>query len=98
MDMLNKLRRRIPDAQDEQLLADLISEAADMICAYTLRESVPEKLNGAMLEIAVMLFNRMGMEGELSHSEGSVQRSVEGLPEGIRRQLNPWRRAKAVNA
>lgn len=98
MDMLNKLRRRIPDAQDEQLLADLISEAADMICAYTLRESVPEKLNGAMLEIAVMLFNRMGMEGESSHGEGSVTRSMDSLPEHLRRQLNPWRLAKAVSA
>ena len=98
MNMLDKLRRRIPDAANEELLADLLSAAADMICAYTMRASVPEKLSGAQIEIAVILFNRMGMEGESSHAEGSVSRSAESLPEYLRRQLNPWRAAKAVGA
>lgn len=98
MNLLERLKRRIPDAADEALLSDLIADAGDMICAYTQRASVPEKLYGAQVEIAAMLFNRMGMEGESGHGEGSVSRSVESLPEFIRRQLNPWRIAKAVEA
>jgi len=96
--MLEKMKRRIPDAQDEQLLADLLEDAGRMICAYTLRSEVPEALESARLELAVMLYNRMGMEGEKQHAEGSVSRSVEGLPEYIRRQMNPFRLAKAVGA
>ena len=88
----------MPDAQDEQLLKELLEDAERMICAYTMRESVPEALRGAQLEIAAMNFNRMGMEGENSHGEGSVSRSIESLPEGLRRQMNPWRLARAVEA
>ena len=94
--MLDKLMRRIPGAKDEELLADLLSDAGSMICAYTLRKSVPLQLEGVQVEIALLLYNRMGMEGENSHDEGSVHIAVESLPEYVRRQINPWRLAKAV--
>lgn len=95
--MLEKIKRRIPDARDDALLNDLLEDAGKMICAYTLRSAVPDVLQAAQIEIAVMLFNRMGMEGEGAHGEGSVSRSVDSLPEYLRRQLNPWRSAKAVS-
>lgn len=94
--MLDKLKRRIPDAADEALLEDLLQSAQEIICAYTARESVPQVLASAQLEIAVLLYNRMGMEGESDHAEGSISRSVDSLPEFLRRQLNPWRQAKVV--
>lgn len=94
--MLERLKRRIPDGKDEALMNDLLTDAQDMILAYTGRDSVPLVLQGAQIEIAAMLFNRMGMEGESSHSEGSVSRSADSLPEYIRRQLNPFRLARAV--
>ena len=94
--MLAKLKRRIPDAKDDALLEDLLEDAESMILSYTGRDVLLEKLESVQLEIAAMLFNRMGMEGEKSHSEGSVSRSADSLPEYLRRQLNPWRLAKAV--
>lgn len=94
--MLERLKRRIPDSKDEALMNDLLTDAQGMILAYTGRDSVPLVLQGAQIEIAAMLFNRMGMEGESSHSEGSVSRSADSLPEYIRRQLNPFRLARAV--
>jgi hypothetical protein len=36
------------------------------------------------------------MEGETSHSEGSVSRSVDGLPADIRAALGPWTLARTV--
>lgn len=96
--MLEKLKRRLPEAENEALLKDLLEDAGGMICAYTRRTAVPEPLEAAQLELAVILFNRMGMEGENSHNEGSVHRSVDSLPEHLRRQLNPWRLAKGVPA
>ena len=94
--MLSKLKRRLPDCRDDALLQDLIDAAAGVICAYTGRESVPAALEHMQIEIACMLFNRMGMEGESAHSEGSVSHTAESLPEFVRRQLNPFRLAKAV--
>ncbi len=94
--MLSKLKRRLPDLQDEALLQDLIDAAAGMICAYTGREALPPQLEAAQLEIACIIFNRMGMEGESAHSEGSVSHTADSLPEFVRRQLNPFRLVKAV--
>lgn len=96
--MLEKLKRRIPDAKDDALLAELIEAAGQAICAYTGRAAVPAALEAAQLEIAAMLFNRMGMEGESDHDEGSLRRSAESLPEFLRRQLNPYRLGRAVEA
>ena len=96
--MLSKLRRRLPDCGDEMILQDMLDTAAGMICAYTGRECVPAALEYMQLEIACMVFNRMGMEGESAHSEGSVSHTAESLPEFVRRQLNPFRLAKAVQA
>ena len=96
--MLEKLFRRIPDAEDEELLGDLLEDAGRMIMAYTGRGEVPVALEGAQVALAAVLYNRMGMEGEVSHSEGGVSRSVELLPEDLKRQLNPFRLAKAVGA
>ena len=94
--MLEKLKRRIPDAANDALLNDLLDAAAAQILAYTGRTALPEALEGAQLALAAMLYNRMGMEGERAHSEGGVSRSAESLPERLRRQLNPYRLARAV--
>lgn len=47
--MLARLKRRLPDAADEALLADLLSEAAAFIRAYTRREVVPDELEDAVV-------------------------------------------------
>lgn len=96
MTALEKLGRRLPDASDEELLNDLLAQAGAFIRSYTHRDAVPDALEDAQVELAAVLFNRMGMEGESSHSEGGVSRATEGLPEGLRRWLNAWRLAKTV--
>jgi hypothetical protein len=94
--MLERLKRRIPDAADDALLSDLIDDAGGFICAYTGRDEVPDALRAAQIALAAVFFNRMGMEGEVRHAEGSAERVAEMLPEDIRRQLNPFRLARAV--
>ena len=94
--MLEKLKRRIPDAGNDALLTALLDAAEAAILAYTGRETLPEALQGAQLSLAAILYNRMGMEGESSHSEGGVSRGADSLPELLKRQLNPWRLAKGV--
>ena len=95
--MLEKLKRRIPDAKDEALLAELIEAAGQAICAYTGRAAVPAALEAAQLEIAAMLFNRMGMEGESAHSEGGVSRTAAALPDDLRAWMNCWRLARTAH-
>ena len=95
--MLTRLMRRLPEAQDEALLNDLLREAGDFIRAYTGRTEVPEALESAQVQLAAVLYNRLGMEGETRRAEGSVERVAEAVPEDLRRQLNPFRLARGVN-
>ena len=94
--MLAKLKHRLPDAADDALLNDLLEQAGAFIRAYTRRNEIPEGLEDAQIHIAAILFNRMGMEGEISHNEGCVSRTAEMLPEDVKKWLNPWRVAKTV--
>lgn len=98
MTMLAKLKRRLPDAKDDALLMDLLEQAKAFILSYTCRETLPAPLADAQVELAAILFNRMGMEGEVNHGEGGVTRTAEGLPESLRRWLNPWRRVRTMGA
>lgn len=97
--MLDRLMRRIPDAGagDRAILSDILEDAGRTICAYTLRDAVPESLEAAQIQLAVVMFNRMGMEGETIHDEGGVSRRAESMPEDILRQLRPWRRVRTVS-
>ena len=91
-----RLRAQLPEVPQEMLEA-LLLDAKDMICAYTRRATVPEVLTGAQVRLAVILYNRMGTEGETSHSEGGVSRTMEGMPGEIEKQLKPYRLAIVVN-
>ena len=94
--MLERLKRRIPDAPDDMLLQELLSEAGAFLRAYTRRDVVPDELEDAQVRIAAMLYNRMGMEGEVSRSEGGVSRTAQLLPDDLRSWLNCWRLARTM--
>jgi len=96
--MLERLKKRIPDAKDEALLLEFLTAAGDAICAYTGRTKVPAPLESVQVALAAIGYNRLGMEGETSRNEGGVSRTVQPLPEDIRRQMNPWRLARTVGA
>lgn len=93
--LLPALHLRLPDEGEEKdpLLLSLLSDAAALICALTWRKTVPQALENACVRLAVILYNRMGMEGEREHSEGDVKRAVIDLPEDLRREIFAYRRA-----
>jgi len=94
--MLERLKCRLPDAENEEMLREMLAEAEEMICAYTRRDALPEELSGAAVQLAAVLYNRLGMEGESRHSEGGIDRSVDAMPGEIAAQIKPFRLAKVV--
>lgn len=92
-----RLRARLPTAEDA-LLDALLLDAREYILSYTGRKELPEQLTGAQAQLAVIAYNRLGIEGENAHAEGGVSRGIEALPADIERQLNAWRVAKVVSA
>ena len=95
-EMIAQLRLRLPDAIDvpDALLSSLLDDAAALIRALTWRDAVPDELQNALLRLAVIFFNRMGMEGEREHTEGDIRRAADDLPDALRREITAYRLAK----
>lgn len=94
-EMLASLRTHLPEAEEGEtpLLLSLLEDAGALICALTWRECVPAALQNAQVRLAVILYNRMGMEGEREHAEGDVRRAADDLPDGLRREIFAFRKA-----
>lgn len=90
---LARMKRRlgITVATEDALLTDLITDAVSMTLAYTGQAAIPDLLNGAVTDIAVMMYNRIGAEGKGSHSEGGISITVDTLPASLKRQLDAYR-------
>ena len=82
-----------PPETDAELQA-ILDDAAAIIRALTWRSTVPEPLESAQVRLAVILYNRRGMEGETDHAEGDVRRGVSGLPPEMRSEIYAWRLAR----
>lgn len=55
------------------------------------KETMPEKYENEQIEIAKYFINKMGAEGELSHSEGGITRTYEAgdIPASLRARITP---------
>ncbi len=96
-ELIDRMKVRIaPTMAADALLQEMIDSAGETITAYTGREAVPDALKGVQLDLAVLRYNRLGIEGESSHSEGGVSRSIDEIPVSITRQLDSWRLARTV--
>lgn len=97
-ELLPRLRLSLPrqEAAPEALLTELLRQAGEMMLAYTGRDELPQVLSGAQVRLAVVLYNRLGTEGESIRREGGALMHFEGIPRLIEAQLKPYRLAKAV--
>lgn len=95
MTQLEKIKIRIPDA-DDNLLTQLLEDAENDILDYTNRNILLPKMEGLQRELAIIYYNRLEHEGETSRSEGGVSVSYE-IPESIKNRLKAYRRLKVVS-
>ena len=96
MTALERLKGRL-DGVPEEALEALLDDAEGMILAATGRCRLPRTLETAQVQLAAVLYNRSGTEGETAHSEGGVSSTMAGMPEEIWRQIAPHRLAKVVS-
>lgn len=99
--MLNELKRRIGDEEKADLF---LADAKAMAEAYTgirICEKDESELalpiRQAIIRLAVILYNREGIEGEAVRSEGGVSRTMEALPLEVELMLKPYRLAKVIS-
>lgn len=96
-DRVSILLRDRPAGTDD-LLQQLIADAAAWAEAYTQRTKVPDQLLGVVGDLAIVAYNRMGTEGEAGRSEGGESYSFETAPAHIYDVLNRYRLARIGGA
>ncbi len=81
MDVLKRLKLRIPEESNDELLFDILESAKNLILfkRYPFAKDTPLELENKYIElqlqIAIRMYNKIGAEGETAHSESGVNRS-----------------------
>lgn len=65
--------------QDENLLKAIIDDSKDFIKGYINSDEIPPKLDYLVKKISVINYNRLGIEGMKSYSEGGTSQSIDEL-------------------
>ena len=94
MTQLERLKILIPDENNDGLLQELLAQAED---AIKQRRRTPTELPlesqyfSLQIEIAVFLYNKLGAEGEKTHSENGVNRGYENahIPDSMLNSVVP---------
>ena len=92
---LEKFKRRIgvSDNSQDDLLKDYLEDAKTDILELTHLKEIPGNLLPTQIRLAVIYYNKEGIEGQISHSEGGVSRSyIDDLPKEDMRKIRSARR------
>lgn len=77
------------------LLTELVKESIAQVLDYTGQKKLVGSMDIYVKKLAVINYNRLGIEGETQRSEGGVTNYLEtGIPKDIRQGLNHYRIAK----
>ena len=93
MELLDRVKLRLgfTDDSNDTLLSDIIDGVKEYVVEYCNRSGtadIPETLNGAIVKMAVIDYNRMGTEGLASEGYTGLSYSYESnYPDDIRREL-----------
>lgn len=82
---------------DDELIKELVEEANAQVLDYTGQKKLVGSMSVYVKKLAVINYNRLGLEGETQRSEGGVTNYLEtGIPKDIRQGLNRYRIAKVT--
>ena len=78
-----EMLQKITGESDQGLLSSLLQMAEEEILSLTNRSKITDKLKPAVRKWALIAYNRMGMEGESSRSEGGISSAFVEIPKEI---------------
>ena len=79
------------------LLTELVKESIAQVLDYTGQKKLVGSMDIYVKKLAVINYNRLGIEGETQRSEGGITNYLEtGIPKDIRQGLNRYRIAKVT--
>ncbi len=88
------------DKTSDFRLGLLLEQAENTLLDYIGRDTLPKRLNDMVVQLAVIMFNRLGNEGEEKREEGGISVSFSSLiTEDMKQRLKNYpRKVGAVNA
>jgi hypothetical protein len=90
-----EILRTLTGEENEGLLTVLLQEAEERILTETRRTVMIQPLRSAVRSWAVIAYNRMGMEGEISRSEAGISSSFAEIPKDVQDAIMNYRLARA---
>ena len=97
--MLDKLKLlpSIPDDTQDELLQVLISLCKDEAFNYCNLQEYSAKLDGAVIEMVIERYNRIGSEGATQQSSSGVSMTYDSFySDKVRWMLNKQRKVKMI--
>lgn len=96
MDVLERLKRRIPEEPDDGILEEMLESAKNIIMGLRFPYGEwPDELEKRYLDLQIRMaedmYNRIGASGQLSHSENGISRSwgAEWVSDQLLREVVP---------
>jgi len=90
--IVESLKLQLPDV-NEAVLLDIVSDVKQFVANWCRIVDVPETLHGAIKQLALIRYNRLGSEGLESESySGSSFNFAQDIPPDVRRDMNAHRR------
>ena len=86
-----EMLKKLTGESDEELLFSLLKMAEGEILSLTNRSRMTENLKPAVRKWALIAYNRMGMEGEASRSEGGISSAFVEIPKEIQDAIKRYR-------
>ena len=92
--MLSKIMVRLGTSAlgKELLIQQLMEDAIEDVLVYTNLTELPEGLESTVRELTIIYFNRLGIEGQTSHSEGGITIGIQEMPDSILKRLRRYRK------
>lgn len=79
------------------LLTELVKESIAQVLDYTGQKQLVGNMDIYVKKLAIINYNRLGLEGETQRAEGGVTNYLEtGIPKDIRLGLNRYRIARVT--
>lgn len=91
-----KLQLGINDSNQDGLLQVMLDDVKTDLLTWTNRIELPMSLEPTQRQIVIIRYNKQGIEGQTSHSEGGISRAFEDLPPSLQKTINEKRLLKAV--
>ncbi len=86
-----EMLKKITGESDEELLSILLQMAEEKVLALTNRSKMIYPLRPSVRDCANVAYNRLGMEGETSRSEGGISSAFAEIPKDIEQAIKRYR-------